>query len=209
MLDLRNNEKHYEYAWIFYEPVDTEMLECPNYYEVIKNPMDMSTMEKKMDNGDYSTAQEFADDIKLMISNCELFNSPTHAIIPLCQKFKKVFEARFKAIMAPRIPNQRLLEESNSFLSKSSFTFNNILPDDKKYILRELHRTQEYTKKLLDKLQSIMDIEQLIDTDELMLTFNKPKPKNRNRRSNKDASNSNTSVKFEVIIFLFMYTIFG
>lgn len=30
---------------LFLEPVDVEQMECPTYYDVIKNPMDLRTME--------------------------------------------------------------------------------------------------------------------------------------------------------------------
>jgi hypothetical protein len=30
---------------MFHEPVDTEALGCPDYYNVIKNPMDLETMK--------------------------------------------------------------------------------------------------------------------------------------------------------------------
>ena len=54
-------------------------LDIPTYYKVIKKPMDMSTMWKKLDAGEYPNATKFFEDFKLMIRNCFVFNpSGTH-----------------------------------------------------------------------------------------------------------------------------------
>ncbi|KAJ8582239.1 Bromodomain-containing protein, partial [Rhizopogon salebrosus TDB-379] len=47
-------------------------LDIPTYYKVIK--MDMSTMRKKLDAGEYPNATKFFEDFKLMIRNCFIFN---------------------------------------------------------------------------------------------------------------------------------------
>jgi len=44
-LDLFQN-----FAWPFYKRVDAESLGLHDYYEMIKHPMDLGTMKKKMDN---------------------------------------------------------------------------------------------------------------------------------------------------------------
>lgn len=38
------------YAWPFYKPVDAEALGLHDYYQIIKKPMDLGTVKKKMDN---------------------------------------------------------------------------------------------------------------------------------------------------------------
>ena len=63
-------KKHQQYAWPFYQPVDVKALGLHDYYEVIKKPMDLSTVQKNMDNDIYKTKDEFADDVRLIFSNC-------------------------------------------------------------------------------------------------------------------------------------------
>uniref|UniRef100_A0A336N8X3 CSON009308 protein n=1 Tax=Culicoides sonorensis TaxID=179676 RepID=A0A336N8X3_CULSO len=58
---------------IFLEPVDT--MEVADYLDVIKNPMDLGTMRKKLKQGDYSTLEELEDDFDLMIRNCLTYNN--------------------------------------------------------------------------------------------------------------------------------------
>ena len=63
-------KKHQLYAWPFYQPVDVKALGLHDYYEVIKKPMDLSTIQKNIDNDIYKTKDEFADDVRLIFSNC-------------------------------------------------------------------------------------------------------------------------------------------
>ena len=46
----------------------------PDYYDVITNPMDLSTMMHKIDLHQYETAKDFMDDIELIVSNCLEYN---------------------------------------------------------------------------------------------------------------------------------------
>lgn len=39
------SKKHAAYAWPFYKPVDAEALELHDYHEIIKQPMDLSTVK--------------------------------------------------------------------------------------------------------------------------------------------------------------------
>ncbi|XP_024083809.1 peregrin [Cimex lectularius] len=58
---------------IFIEPVD--QTEVPDYSDVVKNPMDLSTMRNKIEAFEYSSLQEFQADFHLMINNCLAYNS--------------------------------------------------------------------------------------------------------------------------------------
>lgn len=56
---------------IFAEPVP---LEVPNYHNMIKTPMDLLTMRKKVNNGEYTSLASFQDDFQVMIQNCSTYN---------------------------------------------------------------------------------------------------------------------------------------
>lgn len=58
---------------IFTEPVDLE--EVPDYTTVVTHPMDLSTMRKKLDSGEYSDLVALEKDFNLMISNCLAYNN--------------------------------------------------------------------------------------------------------------------------------------
>ncbi|XP_059631335.1 uncharacterized protein LOC132274156 isoform X2 [Cornus florida] len=60
---------------IFAQPVDGEEVE--GYYDVIKEPMDFGTMRAKLQEGMYTTLEQFEKDVFLISSNAMLFNSST------------------------------------------------------------------------------------------------------------------------------------
>lgn len=94
-------KRHAGYAWPFYKPVDVQALGLHDYHDIIKQPMDLSTIRKKMDNREYTTAQEFAADFRLMFSNCYKYNPPTHEVVAMARKLQDVFETRYL-----KIPNE-------------------------------------------------------------------------------------------------------
>uniref|UniRef100_A0A8C6S470 Bromo domain-containing protein n=1 Tax=Neogobius melanostomus TaxID=47308 RepID=A0A8C6S470_9GOBI len=89
------SKKHVAYAWPFYKPVDAQALGLHDYHDIIKHPMDLSTIKKKLDNSQYKDAQEFAADVRLMFSNCYKYNPPDHDIVAMARKLQDVFEMRF------------------------------------------------------------------------------------------------------------------
>ncbi|KAI1101356.1 histone acetyltransferase GCN5-like protein [Jackrogersella minutella] len=68
-LDLIQNHKH---AWPFLNPVNAD--DVPGYYDFIKSPMDISTMEDKLQQDQYHSPKDVIDDMKLIFSNCRSFN---------------------------------------------------------------------------------------------------------------------------------------
>ncbi|XP_036413426.1 bromodomain-containing protein 3-like isoform X2 [Colossoma macropomum] len=88
-------KKHAAYAWPFYRPVDTKALGLHDYHEIIKHPMDLSTIKVKLDSCQYPNAQAFAADIRLMFSNCYKYNPPDHDVVGMARKLQEVFEMRF------------------------------------------------------------------------------------------------------------------
>lgn len=75
-------KSYYTMAHPFYEPVDPVKLNIPNYPKIVKRPMDMSTMKRKLENKEYVAVEKFHDDFMLMIRNCMAFNpvgTPVHS----------------------------------------------------------------------------------------------------------------------------------
>ncbi|XP_043951816.1 bromodomain-containing protein 3-like [Gambusia affinis] len=89
------SKKHSAYAWPFYMPVDAKALGIHDYHDIIKYPMDLSTVKKKMDGGQYQDAQQFAADIRLIFSNCYKYNPSHHTVVGMARKLQGVFEQRF------------------------------------------------------------------------------------------------------------------
>ena len=64
-------------AWPFNQPVD--ITKFYNYYQVIERPMDLGTMKKRLDQGQYADLDAFKADMKLIWSNCFTFNQDPSA----------------------------------------------------------------------------------------------------------------------------------
>ena len=64
---------------VFSEPVPKS--EFPEYYEMIKKPMDYGTMKEKLERGEYRSVQAMQKDFVLIMSNCLEFNSPDSDIV--------------------------------------------------------------------------------------------------------------------------------
>ncbi|CAN0432509.1 unnamed protein product [Scytosiphon promiscuus] len=57
---------------MFAQPVTTAI--AANYFQIVKEPMDLKTMGQKVQAGQYRTLQEMRDDCELMSKNALLFN---------------------------------------------------------------------------------------------------------------------------------------
>lgn len=64
---------------VFSEPVPKD--DFPEYYELIKKPMDYGTMKKKLERGEYRSAQAMQKDFVLIMSNCLEFNAADSDIV--------------------------------------------------------------------------------------------------------------------------------
>lgn len=61
-----------ENAWPFLRPVSR--YEVPDYYKVIKSPMDLAKIKSKLNTGQYTSNGEVMKDIQLIFANCDLYN---------------------------------------------------------------------------------------------------------------------------------------
>lgn len=61
-------------AELFREPVDYVGLRLDDYLDVVKNPMDLKTLKKNLDNGKYKNVSQLVRDAVLIFDNCRLYN---------------------------------------------------------------------------------------------------------------------------------------
>jgi hypothetical protein len=71
----------HEYGWIFNEEVDPVKLNLPDYFDTVKQPMDLGTIKKKLDSLSYKLPEQFAIDVRLTFNNAISYNKVRrHAI---------------------------------------------------------------------------------------------------------------------------------
>ncbi|KAJ7610990.1 hypothetical protein FB45DRAFT_1120970 [Roridomyces roridus] len=63
-----------KHAKIFLHPVDPLRDHAPNYFDVIKDPIDLGTMSHKLEQGKYADRFAFQADFGLMMSNAKAYN---------------------------------------------------------------------------------------------------------------------------------------
>ncbi|KAI5699177.1 hypothetical protein M8J76_001238 [Diaphorina citri] len=139
------HKKHQNYAWPFYTPVDVEKLGLTDYFDIIKKPMDLGTVRKKMRNRTYKTAKEFADDVRLIFSNCYKYNPPDHNVVTMARQLSAVFEDRFA----------KMPDESNlASRAAASVSSDDDSEDERQNQLKYL---QEQLKSLTDQIRLLVE----------------------------------------------------
>ena len=73
-------------------------LQAPDYFDIIKKPMDFSTMRNRINHFEYSGPAEVLEDARLIFSNCEQYNMPQAAEYQAGKKLAKYFEKRVKEL---------------------------------------------------------------------------------------------------------------
>lgn len=87
--------KH-KFAWPFHTPVDPVRLGLPDYFDVIKEPMDMSLIKKKLDNFQYKSSKEIFRDFELMFQNCYTYNRPTEDVTIMAKRVQEFLHTKSK-----------------------------------------------------------------------------------------------------------------
>lgn len=125
-----------QYSWVFNEPVDVVKLNIPDYFTVIKHPMDFGTIKSKLSRGEYTNPLVFASDVRLTFSNAMTYNPPGNDVHFMAQALSKCFEQRWKVI-EKKIPKttdvQALPSQLHAPLQNES-TAHHVPPSKKKKV---------------------------------------------------------------------------
>ena len=116
-------------ASAFAKPVDPEALGIPTYFAVVKHPMDLGTVMRKLEERAYATPEAFASDVFLVFDNATLFNPEGHAVHDAAVAMRRLFETRLRL----------------SGLARGSF--------DPTSVLRELDRELKAVKRELASIK--------------------------------------------------------
>lgn len=76
-------------SWPFLEPVSVK--DVPDYFDVVKHPMDMSLMYKKTRIDAYKNVLEFSSDLNLMCDNCMSYNGPDTQYYKCAESIKNAY----------------------------------------------------------------------------------------------------------------------
>jgi bromodomain-containing factor 1 len=92
---LRTLKKRNE-ASPFLQPVDPVALGIPTYPQIVTRPMDLSTAERKTQQGQYRNVDEFKADVRQIWENCYKFNGHESPISIWAKTLGGVFEKQIQ-----------------------------------------------------------------------------------------------------------------
>ncbi|KAF8021535.1 hypothetical protein BT93_G1856 [Corymbia citriodora subsp. variegata] len=110
---LLNRLMSHQFGWVFNTPVDIVKLNIPDYFSVIKHPMDFGTVKTKLLSGEYASPLGFAADVRLTFSNAMTYNPRGNDVHVMADTLSKFFEMRWKAVekKLPAVNNMQAVPE--------------------------------------------------------------------------------------------------
>ncbi|KAL8111608.1 hypothetical protein AgCh_019360 [Apium graveolens] len=180
---LQGVMKH-QHGWVFNTAVDVVTLNIPDYYTVIKHPMDLGTVKSKLVSGQYTSPLEFAADVRLTFSNAKTYNPPGNDVHVMADVLSKFFEVRWKPI-EKKIP---VIVDAPAAPSRSNARIEteiaNVVPPTKKKKIMSVENMvrQEPVKRVMtgvEKQRLSMELEALLaELPESIIDFLKEKSSN-------------------------------
>jgi len=90
---------NHEDGWVFRDAVDPVELGIPDYFDVVENPMDLTLVVNKLEDGAYKDAVSFEMDTKLVFKNAILFNGEESDVGQMAKRLMATFAEDFKSTM--------------------------------------------------------------------------------------------------------------
>ena len=109
-------------AYPFNQPVDPVALGIMDYFDIIKNPMDLKTILENLNAGEYLNADDFASDVRLVWRNAIAYNGSNHTVSKMAQALSQIFEKKFLKVR----PYGALNNSASSTTTTSDFTSSSI-----------------------------------------------------------------------------------
>jgi len=98
-LPLIQNLLKHDFGWVFEEPVDPVKLNLPDYFDIIKYPMDLGQIRKKLESGSYYfEVDKVKEDVILTFQNAITYNAPGQEVHKVAKEMKEIFLKSWKAM---------------------------------------------------------------------------------------------------------------
>ncbi|XP_046856305.1 nucleosome-remodeling factor subunit BPTF-like isoform X2 [Xenia sp. Carnegie-2017] len=96
---VRSLQNH-KMSWPFLEPVTKE--EAPDYFEIVKEPMDLSKVQANMQARAYKRLVGFVADVSKIFNNCRLYNPKDSAFYRCAEVVERFFVQKLNAFKAAK-----------------------------------------------------------------------------------------------------------
>lgn len=99
-LEVLKGLQSHAHGWVFNNPVDPEELGLPDYFQIIKHPMDLGTVQKRIENGLYHSVGEFSADVHLTFDNATTYNQEGSVVHNMARELKTKFLNDYSKLLA-------------------------------------------------------------------------------------------------------------
>ena len=90
------SSKHWQLNQYFTHPVDPVSLNIPTYFQLVKKPMDLGTVQTKLDSNVYEKAKDFEEDVRLVFKNCYKFNPEGDFVNQCGHQLEDLFDKKWE-----------------------------------------------------------------------------------------------------------------
>ncbi|XP_074008882.1 protein polybromo-1 isoform X14 [Numenius arquata] len=97
-------------------------VQYPDYYAIIKEPIDLKTIAQRIQNGTYKSIHAMAKDIDLLAKNAKTYNEPGSQVFKDANAIKKIFNMKKAEIEHSELAKSSLRIRTPSNLAASKLT---------------------------------------------------------------------------------------
>ncbi|XP_074054270.1 protein polybromo-1 isoform X12 [Macrotis lagotis] len=97
-------------------------VQYPDYYAIIKEPIDLKTIAQKIQNGSYKSIHAMAKDIDLLAKNAKTYNEPGSQVFKDANSIKKIFHLKKAEIEHVEMAKSSLRIRTPSNLAAAKLT---------------------------------------------------------------------------------------
>ncbi|XP_064634773.1 uncharacterized protein LOC135492316 isoform X2 [Lineus longissimus] len=140
--------KKHDDAWLFAEPVKEEF--APGYFDVIDEPMDFTMIERKLNERDYGSQEEFMNDFRLMFKNCAKYNGSDSVCYDMAKRIERCMRNAMKKFLPkeePEVPKED--KDDKEFKTRA------------KTAAKKFRPKRVASTKALEKMQEFTSVEEI------------------------------------------------
>ena len=97
--EILKSLQNHEHGWVFAAPFNPVELGIDDYFDVIKKPMDLGTIGKKLDQGIYHSFDDFRSDVQLTFENAMKYNEEQTTVHKMAKVLKEKFDLDYNKML--------------------------------------------------------------------------------------------------------------
>jgi len=98
-LEILKPLMNHQNGWVFNVPVDPVELNLPDYFDIIKRPMDLGTVQRRLENGNFHSLEDFEHDVTLTFDNAMTYNQEGSVVHAMAREMKDQFVADYQRLL--------------------------------------------------------------------------------------------------------------